>query len=427
MASSKIADTSAQDTQLPKPSRTRVYIVCGAIAVVLIVVAIFIFPHVSRWSQSEKSVPIDRLNFSTVRFGDLVSDISVEGLVVPSASPTIYAQQQGVLTVKVELGQQVTQGQVLGTTVHPFLRSQLQREKTTLVFHEAQLNRTKNGMNQRELANKRTRELAEVEEKAARREADRAQRSYDKGALSDVEYRTAMDNLESAELRLQHAKDFEKLDRESFAFEIESARLVVEQQKLIIEEFQQQVDQLTLRSPLDGSVGNILIEKQSWVAPGRAVLTVVDLSQLELEASVPQSYADDITPSTEAEIRIESSVFEGMVSSVSQEVVNNSVSVRVQFSGEIPTGLRRNQRVTVRLLMSTHEDVNIVAKGPFLESGGYRTAYVVEDGLAVRRQIEVGRQSLNEVAIVSGVKPGEEVVISDIGVFDGADTVYLRK
>ena len=120
-------------------------------------------------------------------------------------------------------------------------------------------------------------------------------------------------------------------------------------------------------------------------------------------------------------------MFEGVASSISQEVVDNQVSVRIQFSGETPGGLRRNQRVTVRLLIATHENVNIVASGPFLQSGGYKTIYVVEDGLAKRKDIEIGAQSLNEVAIVSGVEVGDEVVISDIGVFDGKETVLLRR
>ena len=81
----------------------------------------------------------------------------------------------------------------------------------------------------------------------------------------------------------------------------------------------------------------------------------------------------------------------------------------------------------MRLLIATHESVNIVASGPFLQSGGNRTIYVVEDGLAKRRDIEVGAHSLNEVAIMSGVNAGDEVVISDISVFDGKDTVLLRR
>ncbi|MCY3884942.1 MAG: HlyD family efflux transporter periplasmic adaptor subunit [Gammaproteobacteria bacterium] len=422
-----IADTSTQDTPLPPPSRTKLYIIVGAVSILLIIVGVFAYPHLSRWNQSEKSIAANRLSFSTVRFGDLVSDISVDGRVVPGASPSVYAQQQGVLTLQVEVGQQVVEGQVLGTIVHPFLSSQLQREKTQLVFMNAQLNRTKNSLKQRELANKRNRELAVVDETAARREADRAQQSFDSGAISDLEYRKAMDNLESAKLRLEHAVELEKLDKESFGFEIEAAQLARDQQELVMSEFQEHVNQLTVRAPLAGSIGNILVERQTWVAPGRELLTVVDLSLLELEASVPQTYANEIKPGTDAEIRIGSSVFEGVASSISQEVVDNQVSVRIQFSGETPGGLRRNQRVTVRLLIATHENVNIVASGPFLQSGGYKTIYVVEDGLAKRKDIEIGAQSLNEVAIVSGVEVGDEVVISDIGVFDGKETVLLRR
>ena len=422
----KIADTSAQDREIPKKTPLKLYFGAGIAGIIVVVLAIIVFPHVSRWGRAETSVATDRLSFATVRLGDLISDISIQGKVVSGASPTVYAQQPGVLTLHVDIGDRVSEGQVLGTIAHAFLSTQLQRENTQLAFLEAQLNRTKNSLKQREMANKRNRELAEVEEKAARREAERAQISFDSASISDVEYRKTMDNLESAELRLNHAIEFESLDKESFSFEIEAASNAVEQQKLVIAEFEEQVNQLTIRAPLAGSIGNILVERQGFVNPGIRVLTVVDLTNLEVEAAVAQTYADELSPGITAEIRVDSNVFEGLVMSVSQEVVNNLVPVRLKFAGETPSGLRRNQRVSVRLLLAEHEEVLIVSRGPFLESGGHRIAYVVEDGLAVKREIEVGALSVRDVEIVSGLNPDDEIITSDTSRFNGAETVLLR-
>ena len=77
--------------------------------------------------------------------------------------------------------------------------------------------------------------------------------------------------------------------------------------------------------------------------------------------------------------------------------------------------------------MDTRVDVLKAPRGPFLEAGGGRQAYVVEDGIAVLRPIQVGAVSLAEVEIVSGLDFGEQLIVSDTARFDGAKKVLLRR
>ena len=67
-----------------------------------------------------------------------------------------------------------------------------------------------------------------------------------------------------------------------------------------------------------------------------------------------------------------------------------------------------------------------VPRGPFLEAGGGRQAYVVEDGMAILRPIEVGSLSVSEVEIVAGLEIGDEIIISDTTRFRGAERILLR-
>jgi len=62
-----------------------------------------------------------------------------------------------------------------------------------------------------------------------------------------------------------------------------------------------------------------------------------------------------------------------------------------------------------------------------VEAGGGRQAYVVEDGVAAKREIQVGSMSVSEVEVVRGLREGEEIVISDTSLFDGAKTVLVRR
>jgi HlyD family secretion protein len=103
------------------------------------------------------------------------------------------------------------------------------------------------------------------------------------------------------------------------------------------------------------------------------------------------------------------------------------VPVQVVFEQEVPVGLKQNQQLSTRIILDTRRDVLKAPRGPFLEAGGGRTAYLLEDGLAVRRPIEVGALSVSEVEIVTGLEVGDRIVISDTGRFEGAERVLVRR
>jgi len=70
--------------------------------------------------------------------------------------------------------------------------------------------------------------------------------------------------------------------------------------------------------------------------------------------------------------------------------------------------------------------VTLVQRGQFLESGGGRIAYVVnEKNVAEKRQIQTGARSLGAVEIISGLEPGDTIVISNLDAFRSAETVLL--
>jgi len=70
--------------------------------------------------------------------------------------------------------------------------------------------------------------------------------------------------------------------------------------------------------------------------------------------------------------------------------------------------------------------VLMVERGSFVDSGAGRIAYLVHDGIAERKPIQVGATSLNAVEIVSGVKEGDRIVISGTDTFNGAERVVLN-
>jgi len=156
------------------------------------------------------------------------------------------------------------------------------------------------------------------------------------------------------------------------------------------------------------------------------VLGVVDLSKFEVEIKVPESFARDLAIGIPAQITSNGTAYPAEVSAVSPEVVNGEVNARLRFAdGHQPPGLRQNQRLSARIVLDTRKNVLMVERGPFLEQDGGRFAYVVDGGSAVRRPIQAGVSSLSNVEIVSGLQPGERIVVSGTDQFDNAERIRI--
>jgi HlyD family secretion protein len=145
-----------------------------------------------------------------------------------------------------------------------------------------------------------------------------------------------------------------------------------------------------------------------------------------VEIRVPENYADDVLPGTPGVISYDNHEYAGQVTSLSPEVNQNQVEGRVAFGDETPAGLKQNQRVSMRLILESHPAVLKVPRGPYLESGGGRSVYVLKDGLATLREISVGASSVSEVEILHGLEEGEQILLTEVTRFNGANTVLIR-
>jgi len=422
----KIADTSAQDVPLaPRdPRRKRLILIgSGIIAIVLIATAA---PWVKRWANATVSVPYERVRTAAVQRGDLVRDVTVQGRVVAAVSPTLYATAPGTITLRVEAGEQVTAGQTLATVDSPELTNRLQQAESALAQRELELDRQRIETRQQALEKRKSADLAEVAVVAARREQRRADQAREKGVIPEIDYEKAQDDLQNAELAFEHAVADADLFNERLSFEIRASQFEVDTQALVVEDLRRQVDDLSIKSPVDGIVGDMLVDQKAAVSRDMPIMAVVDLTRFEIDAMIPESYADDLAIGMTAEITIGGQRYDGQLVAVSPEVVNNQVASRVRFAGNGPTGLRQNQRLTTRILLAEHANVVLVQRGQFLDSGGGRLAYVVsDDRVATRRQIQTGAYSLGAVEILDGLEPGETIVISNLDPFRGAETVLL--
>ena len=422
-----IRDTSAQDAAIdpaPAQRRRRKLILGGVAAIALCVAAVS--PALTRWSAADLSVDGSQLRYATVSRGRFVSDVAVQGQVVAAVSPTLYASTAGTVSTTVNAGDKVGKGQALATIDSPELLSEFERERSTLLSLQAAYERQRIETRAENAGNQQTVDLALVNLKAAERELERYRNAFQQGLVSRQEHDRREDQLAEAQVRYEHAVQNARMQAEKLSFELRTSELDVERQRGVVANFERRVDELTVRSPVDGMVGSIAVQQRAAVTPNQPLLTVVDLSVFEIELSVPESYADDLALDMPAEITYGSSKYEGRLTSISPEVRNSQVVGRVRFAGDAPADLRQNQRVSVRIVLEEKPDALIVDRGAFFESGGGRVAYKVDGGVARRTPIATGASSIAKVEIAQGLAEGDQIVISSLEPFGRAETVLIR-
>ncbi len=421
-----IRDTTAQDRRIQPEHPRRRWVVIGAAGAAVLAALVWVVPTVARLMSAGSSISAASVRIAEIKRGTLTRDISAQGKIVAAVSPTLYTNAPGTVTFTAHAGDKVEKDQILAEVDSPELKNKLEQEQAT--FDSLQIDVERAGIDNRQkaLTAKKTFDQATIDRQTAAREVERNSKGFQAGAIPEINVLRAKDALAKAEIDVSHAEQDSKLLSETLAFDLRTKRLAFDRQKFLVADLQRQVDRLKVRSPVAGQVGQLLVQQKANVAANTGLLTVIDLSALEVELQVPEVFAHDLAIGMPAEIADGDKKFTGALSAVSPEVVDGQVVARVRFGDDKPAGLRQNQRLTTRILIDEHPNVLMVERGSFVDSGAGRVAYVVRNGVAERIPIQVGATSLNAVEIISGVKEGDHIVISGTDAFNGAARVVLN-
>jgi HlyD family secretion protein len=420
-----LRDTAGQDriiesTSVWRRHRTSAIVLllaAGGLAALLL--------SLQKFSGAGISVSRERLSTATVERGSFVRDVAVDGQVVAAGSPTLYANVAGTVTLKVHAGDTVTKGQELATIDSPDLTAKLSQEDATLQGLNIEWRRSRLDAEHKILQLRDAFEQAQVDQKTAQRELDRSRKAYELGAYSELQALKAEDSLEKAKFAFAQSKMTYESQPEQNRFDIDSKKALLDRQQFMVTDLKRQVDGLRVRSPVDGQIGQVQIPDRASVAKDAPLLTVVDLSALEVEIKIAESFARDLKPGMAADLEGDGRQWRGTVSGVSPEVVNGQVTTRLRFGDDKPAGLRQNQRLSVRILIDRRDNVLMVDRGSFMDQDGGGFVYLVHDNVAERHPVRLGAASIAKVEILEGLSEGDRIVISGTDAFNNAERVIL--
>ena len=420
-----LRDTSGQDRviepQNPLKRHRKIIIAVLALVAALVVLIVYLM----QYSGAGRSVDRARVAIATVERGSFVRDIAADGQVVAAVSPTLYANALGTVTLKAHAGDSVVKGQVLAVVDSPDLTAKMSQEDATLAGLRIDWQRATLEADHKLSQLRDAYDQAQVDLKTAQRERDRSRKAYELGSYSELQALKAEDSLEKAQFAFQQAKSNYESQPKQNRFDVDSKKALLDRQQFLVADLKRQVDGLNVRSPVDGQVGQVQVADRASVAKDAPLLTVVDLSALEVEIKVTESLARDLRPAMSADLDGGGHHWQGSVSGVSPEVVAGQVTARLRFGAEKPAGLRQSQRLSVRIFIDRRDNVLMVERGAFVDQEGGGFAYIVHGNIAERHPVQLGAASIAKVEVLDGLAVGDQIVISGTDAFNSAQRVIL--
>ncbi|WP_300225574.1 HlyD family efflux transporter periplasmic adaptor subunit [uncultured Bacteroides sp.] len=390
----------------------------GCIALILILFSLM------RSSVKEKD-----LVFSEVSKGTIEVSVSASGKVVPAFEEIINSPiNTRILEVYKKGGDSVN----IGT---PILKLDLQSAKTEYdkLLDEEQMKRYQ--LEQLKVNNSTYLSDLEMKVKVAEMKLNRMKVELRNERYLDSLGSGTMDRVHQAELNFETGKlELEQLHQQlANERKVKAADLKVKQLEYEIflkglAETKRTLDEAQIRSPRKAILTYINNQIGAQVNEGSRIAVISDLSHFKVEGEIADTYGDRVAAGGKAVVKIGSEKLEGQVSSVTPLSKNGVISFTVQLEDDSNRRLRSGLKTDVYVMNAVKEDVLRIANSSYYVGRGDYQLFVLDgsDEL-VKRKVRLGDANFEYVEVVSGLRPGDRVVISDMSQYKNKNKLKLRK
>jgi HlyD family secretion protein len=405
-----------------KRKRIRQIAIGSGTAVALAIVTIAL----ARLEPAAPSVDGDTLYTGTVQRGEMLLQVRGPGTLVPRVILWIAAQSAGrVDRVLVRPGAIVEPDTIIAKLSNPDLVRQAEEARYGLEIAKATFAEFELTLRSKELDQK-----AAVAQAYAQYEAQRLQAEAERAAGVVAELTVRKSELTAESLKATYDIQVERFNQlgATVNAQIAAQRARLAQDQNAFDRMREQVEALDIRAGLAGVVQAVLIEDGAQVQPGANIARVARPDELMAELRVPETQARDVIIGLPVAVDTRNGVVDGKVTRIDPSVVEGTVQVDVELTGKLPRGARPDQSVDGTIELDRLTDVVFTGRPAYGQPNSKITLFkLVEDGeYAIRVPVELGKTSVNNVEIIEGLVPGDEVILSDTSAWDDNDRIRLN-
>ena len=416
-------DIARPDQSKAKRKKRIIYGVVAALALIGITVLL------ARLKPAAPTVERNLVWIDAVKRGQMLRNVRGLGTLVPEEIRWIAARTQGrVDKIILRPGATVTPDSVILMLANPDVEQAAANADSQLQAAEAELANLSVTLQSNVLQAESVAASARADYEQTRLRAEVNEALLKDGLVSKLE--AQLTQVTAAQAATRNA-----IEQKRFAFAKESTapQLAVKQAEVNRLRAQaklrhDELDALTVRAPMNGVLSALPVEVGAQVQPGFNLARVADPTKLKAEIRVAETQAKDIVIGQPAEIDTRNGIVAGRVGRIDPAVQNGTVTVDVFITAELPKGARPDLSVDGTIELERLDNVVYVGRPAFGQEKSQVGIFKLDaDGnYATRTQVKLGRSSVNTIEIVSGLAPGDKVILSDMSPWDANDRIKLN-
>jgi HlyD family secretion protein len=416
-------DVPREGVAAKKRKRRILIISASAVGLILATFAL------SRLKPAAPSVDRSSVWIDTVKRGPMVRQVRGLGTLVPEDIRWIPANTEGsVEKILIWPGTKVEPGDVILELTSPELEQSAHDAELQAKAAEAELTTLRANLQRELLDQESTTAKVRSEYEQAKMERQTNDQLNKNGLIATLQYKTSQVKEEELANRNQIEEKRLQFARDSIEPQLASKQAAVDQANQLAKLKLDQVEALHVKAGMSGVLQVLPVQIGQRLKVGDNLARVADPSKLKAQVKIAETQAKDIQPNQQATIDTRNGVVKGHVKRIDPAVEQGTVTVDVAFDEELPKGARPDLSVDGTIELERLDNVVFVGRPAFGQENNTVGMFKLVPGSseAVRTPVKLGKSSVNTIEILSGLNPGDQVILSDTSAWDSHERIRLN-
>ena len=371
----------------------------------------------------------DTVYMDTVERGEMIRNVRGTGTLVPEQIRWISAITSGTVErIVLQPGVSVEPDTIIVELSNPELEQQALEAQLSLAAQLARYESRQVELDQAVLSQQALLASMNASLELAVYEAELDEQLFADELVSELQLRRKRSAVDRTRIQQGIEEQRLQIQTDAMATQLAAEQADVDRLRTIYELRTDQVADLMVTAGTAGVLQEVPLEEGETVTPGTNLARVGDPTRLKAELRIAETQAKDIQHGQLAEIDTRNGIILGRVSRIDPAVQQGTVTVDVILDGKLPLGARPDMTVDGTIELERLVDVIYVARPVFGQEQSVVSLFKFdpETEEAVRVRVSLGRASVNNIEVIEGLQPGDQVVLSDMSQWDAFDRVRLN-
>jgi HlyD family secretion protein len=394
-----------------------------------LLVALILASYFSTSGNSKLNVDEEKITISEIRKGSFQENIPINGVVMPIKTIYLDAIEGGrVEELYVEDGAMLEKDQPILKLANTDLELDLANRETGVFDLITNMQRLRTEAEQNSI--RQLNQLAEVDNALA--EAERLyvmnKKLFDEKVIAEQEYKSSKNMYDFQVRRKKLTEQTLKNDSVSTKQRLRQMQESIDRTQVALELMRKKADDLTVKAPVAGQLTSLNAEIGESKTRGQRLGQLDVLSGFKVRADIDEHYISRVFVGLKGSFTFAGKDYELGLKKIYTQVTDGRFQVDMEFTGEVPQGIRRGQTLQIRLALSDATQAVLLPRGGFYQQTGGNWIYKLSESgeSATKVDIRLGRQNPEYYEVMEGLQPGDKVVTSSYENYGDKDELRIK-